>query len=79
MTSLDLDTAKTLYQQALASVRGLEMRPRQPHCHSGLRKLYRRAGTRQEAPEHLRTATTMYRERDMRLWLERAEADVKVT
>jgi hypothetical protein len=33
MTSPDLDTAKTLYQQALTLARELEMRPLQAHCH----------------------------------------------
>jgi hypothetical protein len=32
----------------------------------GLGKLYRRTGKRQEALEHLATATTMYREMEMR-------------
>jgi hypothetical protein len=48
------------------------------HCHLGLGKLYRRTGRRQEAQEHLTTATTMYCEMDMRFWLEQAEAEVKV-
>jgi hypothetical protein len=42
------------------------------HCHLG--KLYRRTGRRQEAQKHLVTATTMYREMDMRFWLEQAAA-----
>ena len=29
-----------------------------------------------QAHEHLETATTMYREMDMRLWLEQAEAEM---
>jgi len=45
------------------------------HCHLGLGKLYRRTGNREQEREHLTTATTMYREMDMRFWLERAEAD----
>ena len=51
------------------------MRPLVAHCHLGLGKLYRRTGKRQEAQEHLATATTMYREMDMPFWLERAEAE----
>jgi len=38
----------------------------------GLGKLYQRTGKRQEAHKHLTTATTMYREMDMRFWLEQA-------
>jgi hypothetical protein len=43
-------------------------------CHLGLGKLYRRTGRQQEAQEHLAKATMMYREMDMRFWLEQAEA-----
>ena len=53
------------------------MRPPVAHCHLGLGKLYRRTGDRQQAQEHLTTATTMYREMDMRFWLEQAEAEVR--
>ena len=52
---------------------GLGMRPLVAHCHLGLGKLYRRTGKREQAREHLMTATTMYREMDMRFWLEQAE------
>jgi hypothetical protein len=50
------------------------MRPLVAHCHLGLGKLSRRTGQREQAREHLSTATTMYREMDMRYWLEQAEA-----
>ena len=43
----------------------------------GLDKLYRRTGKRQQAQKHLGTAITMYREMDMRFWLEQAEAETK--
>ena len=49
------------------------MRPEIAHCHLGLGKLYRRTGQREEAREHLATATTMYREMGMTYWLEQAE------
>ncbi len=39
-------------------------------CHLGLGKLYRRTGKEDQAREHLTTATTMYRDMDMRFWLE---------
>jgi hypothetical protein len=54
------------------------MRPLVAHCHLGLGKLYRRTDKRKEAQEHLTTATTMYREMDMRFWLDRAEAELRV-
>jgi hypothetical protein len=47
------------------------------HCHLGLGALYRRAGTRQGAREHLTTAGAMFGEMDMRYWLEQAEAELK--
>ena len=47
------------------------------HCPLGLGKLSRRTGKGEPAQEHLRTATTMYREMDMRFWLEQAEAERK--
>jgi len=50
------------------------MRPLVAHCHLGLGKLSRRTGKLQQAQEHLTTATTMYREMEMRFWLEQAEA-----
>ena len=53
------------------------MRPLVAHCHLGLGKLYRRTGKREQAQEHLTTATTMYREMDMRFWLEQAESATK--
>jgi len=52
------------------------MRPLVAHCHLGLGKLHRRMGKREEAREHLTTATAMYREMDMRFWLEKAEAEL---
>ena len=42
----------------------------------GLAKLSRRTGKREQALEHLTTATTMYREMDMRFWLEQAQAEM---
>ena len=35
------------------------------HCHLGLGKLYHRTDKREQAREHLATATTMYRETGM--------------
>jgi len=53
------------------------MRPLIAHCHVGLGKLYRRIGSRQQAEEHLTTATTMMREMEMGSWLEKAESELK--
>jgi class 3 adenylate cyclase/tetratricopeptide (TPR) repeat protein len=72
-----LEEAERLYRQALALAEELGMRPLVAHCHLGLGKLYRRPGKREQAQEHLTTATTMYREMGMTYWLEEAEAKVK--
>jgi tetratricopeptide (TPR) repeat protein len=74
----DIDQSEYHYREGLALAEELGMRPVVAHCHLGLAKLYRRTGKRQEAQEHLTTATTMYRDMDMRLWLEQAEAELKV-
>jgi tetratricopeptide (TPR) repeat protein len=63
------------YRDALALAERLEMRPLVAHCHLGLGKLYRRTGKREQAQEHLTTATTMYREMEMTYWLEKAETE----
>ena len=63
-------------QHAMALASEIGMHPLTAHCHLGLGKLYRRTGKRQEAQEHLTTATTMYREMDMRFYLEQAEAEM---
>jgi uncharacterized membrane protein YvbJ len=41
------------------------------------KKCGQRLGKRQQAQEHLTTATAMYREMDMPFWLERAEAELQ--
>jgi class 3 adenylate cyclase/tetratricopeptide (TPR) repeat protein len=73
----DLAVAERHYREALALANELGMRPLVAHCHLGLGKLYRRTGKREQAQEHLATATMMYREMDMRFWLEQAEAEVR--
>ncbi len=55
----------------------LLLRPLVAHCHLGLGKLSRRTGQREQAQEHLTTATAMYREMDIRFWLEQAEAEMR--
>ena len=47
--------------------------PLAAHCHVGLGKLYACMGKREQAQEHLTTATTMYRDMGMTYWLEQAE------
>jgi DNA-binding NtrC family response regulator/tetratricopeptide (TPR) repeat protein len=66
----DAPGADARYREAMALAEELEMRPLLAHCHFGLGKLYRFTGKRDEGREHLATATRMYREMDMRFWLE---------
>jgi hypothetical protein len=54
----------------------LGMRPLVAHCHLGLGKLYRHTLRSPEAREHFTTATSMYREMDMRFWLEQSEGGI---
>ena len=61
----DAETAEAKYREALALAEPRGMRPLIAHCHRGLGKLYGRTGKREEAQEHLTTATTMYREMGM--------------
>ena len=71
----DAERGEAHYRQALALAEPRGMRPLVAHCHLGLAKLYRRTGKRPPAHEHLTTATTMYREMDMRYWLAHVERE----
>ena len=71
----DVETAEGHYRQAMALAEELGMRPLVAHCRLGLGTLYGRADRRPEAQNQLRTAATMFREMDMRFWLEKAEAE----
>jgi tetratricopeptide (TPR) repeat protein len=71
----DVLRAETRYQEALALAEPRGMRPLVAHCHLGLGTLYRRTGNVEQAQERLAIATTMYREMDMRFWLDKAEAE----
>jgi tetratricopeptide (TPR) repeat protein len=68
------EDAEGFYREALALAGQLGMRPLAAHCHLGLGRLSRRTDKREQARDHLTTATAMYREMDMRYWLEQAEA-----
>jgi class 3 adenylate cyclase/tetratricopeptide (TPR) repeat protein len=70
----DPDQAGNMYRQALALAAELGMRPLVAQCHFALGKLYQQTSKREQAREHCTTAATMYRELEMRSWLEQAEA-----
>jgi tetratricopeptide (TPR) repeat protein len=71
----DADEGETHYYKALALAEPSGMRPLIAHCRLGLGNLYQRADKREQAREHLTTAMSMYREMDMRFYLEQAEAE----
>ena len=73
----EIEKAEEHYRRAVTLAEELGMRPLVAHCHVGLGKLYQRTGDLQRAKDHLTTATTMMREMEMGLWLERAEAELK--
>jgi tetratricopeptide (TPR) repeat protein len=73
----DTESGEAHYRQALVLAEPRGMRPLVAYCHLGLGKLYRCTGRRQEAQEHLTTATALYRDMDMRFWLKQAEAELQ--
>ena len=73
----DVGDAEEYYLIAMALADELGMRPLIAHCNLGLGKLYRRTGKQHQAKEYLTTATAMMREMEMRLWLERADSELK--
>ncbi|HTE65701.1 MAG TPA: tetratricopeptide repeat protein, partial [Candidatus Binatia bacterium] len=75
---VEFDAAEAHYRRALALADELGMRPLVAHCHLGLGKLSRRTGKREQARDHFASATTMYRDMDMRFWLEQAEVELKI-
>jgi len=72
----DVATGKAHYDACMALASELEMRPLVAHCHLGLGTLDRRAGKREQAHEHLSTATTMYREMHVQFWLQKVETEM---
>src|SRR5262249_22904846 len=73
----EVPQAEATSREGLSLAEPHGMRPLVAHCHLGLGKLYRRTGKREDAQEHLTTATAMYREMGMTYWLEEAEAELR--
>ena len=73
---LDAHKAEAYYRQAVELADALGMRPLLAHCHLGLGKLHRRTGNRPGAEKHLATATALFREMDIRFWLEKGQAEL---
>jgi tetratricopeptide (TPR) repeat protein len=69
--------AENHYGEAMALAKELGMRPLLAHCHLGLGRVYRRADRPEQARWHINEATAMFRDMEMFLWLEKAEAETK--
>jgi class 3 adenylate cyclase/tetratricopeptide (TPR) repeat protein len=74
--SPDFAKAFSHYDAAMALASELEMRPLAAHCQLGLGKLLRRTGKREQAHKNLTTATAMYSEMGMSLWLGQAQTEL---
>jgi class 3 adenylate cyclase/tetratricopeptide (TPR) repeat protein len=73
----EADAAETYYRQALSLAEELGLRPLMAHSHLGLGQLYRRTGKGDRARAHLTDAATMYREMEMRFYLDQAEPEMR--
>jgi tetratricopeptide (TPR) repeat protein len=73
----DVSAAEKYFTQSRELAASLGMRPLVAHCHLDLARLYRSAGRPDDAVAHFTRASAMYREMDMRIWLEKAEADAR--
>jgi tetratricopeptide (TPR) repeat protein len=71
----ELIPAERSYTLAMDLAEKLGMRPVVAHCHAGLGRLHQRVGSGRDAEAEFATAIEMFREMDMRFWLERAEAE----
>jgi class 3 adenylate cyclase/tetratricopeptide (TPR) repeat protein len=72
--AFDPGGAAVAYQEALSLAQALEMRPLVAHCHLGIGRLRQQADDHPTAADHLSRAATMYRDMEMRLWLDQATA-----
>ncbi|HEY3068456.1 MAG TPA: adenylate/guanylate cyclase domain-containing protein [Methylomirabilota bacterium] len=69
----NVEEAEAHYRRALALAEVLGMRPLVAHCHFGLAMLYAAGDKTMDARAHGATAVAMYREMEMRFWLEKTE------
>jgi hypothetical protein len=75
--SSDFESASLYCERAKALAEELGLRPLLARCHLSIGRLYRRMRQRQQAEESLGVARAMFREMDMRFWLEQAEAEMR--
>jgi len=70
----DAGRAQAHYRKALGVAESHHLRPLVAHCRLGLGRLHAGTGDRQDARASLVAAASMYREMDMRFWLDEAES-----
>jgi Flp pilus assembly protein TadD len=75
---LDAARAEGLYRDAIERAEGLGVRPLTARCHLGLGALYDRTGKAHDARVNLSTAARLFREMQMRLWSDRADAELRL-
>ena len=75
-TPAEAGQAEASYREALGIAEQIGTRPLAARCHLGLGMLYRATGQPESAQHHLATAATMFRDMDMRSWLEKAKAEM---
>ena len=68
--------AEASYREALAIAEQIGTPPLAARCHLGLGMLFRTTGQQESAQHHLATAATMFRDMDMRSWVEKAKAEL---
>ncbi len=73
-TPAEAGQAEASYREALGIAEQIGTPPLAARCHLGLGMLYRATGQPESAQHHLATAATMFRDMDMRSWLEKAQA-----
>jgi tetratricopeptide (TPR) repeat protein len=69
----DVETADVHYRGALTIAEADDLQPLVARCHDGLGKLYRTAGRRSEAREHLLLAASLYGRMQMQFWLDQTK------
>ena len=73
----DIAKSEECYRRALVLADELGMRPLLARCHLALGLLYRQAGQGASGEQHVSLAITLFREMDMRVWLEEAEKELR--
>jgi tetratricopeptide (TPR) repeat protein len=75
--SFRFEQAEAHYRQAIELASDLGMRPLLGISHLGLGQMYRRAGERSRAEEHLTSALSLCLDMNMGSWLERSAMEMK--